>query len=112
MNLFRKRAIVALTAALALSAGFGGGVAPAGAEEAQPLPDIERPTPGSGGSLMINPKTCKKLKTQSDAIADQWQQAVTDGDFHTANKLRVDYTNVTVSWVQCLQAANRVLLSS
>ena len=112
MNLFRKRAIVALTAALALSAGFGGGVAPAGAEEAQPLPDIERPTPGSGGSLMLNPKNCKKLKSESDKIAEQWQQAVTEGDFHTANQLRVDYTNVTVSWAQCLQAANRLLLSS
>lgn len=112
MNLFRKRVTVALAAALALSAGIAGGAAPAQAEEAQPLPDIERPTAGSGGSLMLNPKNCKKLKTQSDAIADQWQQAVTDGDFHTANKLRVDYTNVTVSWAQCLQAANRVLLSS
>ena len=61
---------------------------------------------------MLNPKNCKKLKSESDKIADQWQQAVTDGDFHTANKLRVDYTNVTVSWAQCLQAANRVLLSS
>lgn len=112
MNLFRKRATVALAAALALSAGIAGGAAPAQAEEAQPLPDIERPTPGSGGSLMLNPKNCKKLKTQSDAIAEQWQQAVADGDFYTANQLRVDYTNVTVSWAQCLQAANRLLLSS
>ncbi|TYR18502.1 hypothetical protein FYJ88_06870 [Corynebacterium urealyticum] len=112
MNLFRKRATVALAAALALSAGVGGGAAPAKAEEAQPLPDIERPTAGSGGSLMLNPKNCKKLKAQSDEIAGQWQQAVTDGDYYTANQLRVDYTNVTVSWAQCLQSANRLLLSS
>lgn len=112
MDLFRKRATVAVAAALALSAGFGGGAAPAGAEEVQPLPDIERPTAGSGGSLMLNPKNCKKVKSQSDKLADQWQQAVTDGDFYTANQLRVDYTNVTVSWAQCLQSANRLLLSS
>src|SRR5699024_12621158 len=98
MNLFRKRATVALAAALALSAGFGGVAAPAQAEEAQPLPDIERPPAGSGGPLVLHPKDCKTLKSESDKVAEQWQQAVAEGEIYAANQLRVAEPNLPASW--------------
>lgn len=60
---------------------------------------------------MISPSTCTTLKQRSDGIKTQWEQAVSNGDVYRADQLRVDYTNVAVSWTQCLWSANRFLFS-
>lgn len=113
---------MAIGAALA-----GGGVAPATAaktpatqvttdttagEALQPLPPVQQAGGSSGslaGSTAGSSSPCTRLNTELAAVKKQWDQAVKEGDFYQANLLRIDYTNLAVSFYQCSLAKGSLL---
>lgn len=111
MTTTKHSSIGGIVVALTLATGLVAGAAPASAETPQPLPQFENPVTGSAAGLMSSPSTCDKLQNQAQSIAEDWKQAVADGDTYQADKLRVDYTNAAASWSQCMLAANKWLLN-
>lgn len=111
MTTTKHSSIAGSVATLTLAAGLVAGVTPAFAETASPLPQFDNPVTGSAAGFMSSPSTCEKLQGQAQSIAEDWKQAVADGDTYQADKLRVDYTNVAASWSQCMLAANKWLLN-
>lgn len=98
-----SRWAVSVSTAVVLAVGAA---APAMAEEElQPLPPV-RTTNSSNvlGSLSLgggSSDACSKLNAQLAEVKAEWDAAVKAGDNNLANLLRIDYTNLAVSYYQC-----------
>ncbi|WP_459612101.1 hypothetical protein [Corynebacterium urogenitale] len=103
------------TSALAAVVLAASVAAPAVAEEElQPLPPVRTPG-GANGSASLgssgngSSNVCSQLNSQLAEVKSEWDKAVAAQDYDLANLIRLDYTNIAVSFYQCSLAKGSLI---